>query len=105
MLASPVPILVAASGWGLWRGLRDGHQITPFLCALSWFVLGFAGLGISLWPLIVPPGITIFAAASPPESQGFLLVGALVLIPLQLIYTAAEYWIFRGKMRPGMGYH
>jgi len=104
-LTSPVPILVAISGWGLWHGLRHGHQLTPFLWALAWFALGFAGLGISLWPLIVPPGITIYAAASPPESQGFVLVGALVLIPLQLVYTAIAYWIFRGKVRAGAGYH
>ena len=46
--------------------------------------LGYSGLGISLWPHIVPPSITIWDAASPPQSQGFALVGALVIIPMIL---------------------
>ena len=42
---------------------------------------------------------------APPESQGFLLIGALPLLPLILAYTAYNYWVFRGKVRPGTGYH
>jgi cytochrome d ubiquinol oxidase subunit II len=105
LLTSPVPILVALVGWALWRGLSQGRDLTPFLCAQAWFVLCYAGLGISLWPLIAPPGITIWDAAAPPSSQAFLLVGAVVLIPIILGYTGYAYWVFRGKVRPGMHYH
>ena len=112
VLTSPVPILVALLAWAFWRGLSLRHHITPFLCAQAWFVLCYAGLGISLWPLIVPPargsgqaGITIWDAAAPPESQAFLLVGAVVLIPIILAYTGYAYWVFRGKVLPGMHYH
>jgi cytochrome d ubiquinol oxidase subunit II len=104
-LTSPVPALVAVLAYGFWRGIARKHQATPFLCALGWFVLCFAGLGISLYPYIVPPGITIWDAAAPPASQAFLLVGAVVLIPIILVYTAHAYWVFRGKVRPGEGYH
>jgi cytochrome d ubiquinol oxidase subunit II len=104
-LTSPVPILVAAVGWALWRGLSRGHHFTPLLCAQAWFVLCFVGLGISLFPLIAPPSITIWDAAAPPSSQAFLLVGAAVLIPVILAYTGFAYWVFRGKVRPGMHYH
>src|SRR5579875_2624592 len=76
LLTSPVPILVALLAWGFWSGLSRRHDLTPFLCAQGWFVLCYAGLGISLFPLIVPPSITIWQAAAPPASQGFLLVGA-----------------------------
>ena len=43
-------------------------------------VLCYAGLGISFWPPIVPPDITICQAAAPPESQLFLPVGALLAL-------------------------
>ncbi|MEJ0019357.1 MAG: cytochrome d ubiquinol oxidase subunit II [Acetobacteraceae bacterium] len=104
-LTSPVPILVALVAFYFWRGLAQRHQATPLLCTQAWFVLCYAGLGISLWPMIAPPSVSIWDAAAPPESQGFLLVGAVVLIPIILAYTGYAYWVFRGKVRPGMHYH
>jgi cytochrome d ubiquinol oxidase subunit II len=105
LLTSPVPALVVLLAAGFWRGLARRQQVTPFLCALGWFVLCYAGLGISLFPLIVPPGLTIWQAAAAPESQAFLLVGAAVLIPIILVYTGFAYWVFRGKVQPGAHYH
>ncbi len=35
----------------------------------------------------MPPDITIWQAAAPPPSQAFLLVGAVVLMPIILAYT------------------
>jgi len=104
-LTSPVPVLMALLAFGFFYGLVQRHHVTPFLCALGWFVLGFAGLGISLFPHIVPPDITIWDAAAPAASQAFLLVGAVVLVPMILAYTGYAYWIFRGKVQPGEGYH
>ncbi|RYY18041.1 MAG: cytochrome d ubiquinol oxidase subunit II [Alphaproteobacteria bacterium] len=105
LLTSPVPLLVLLAGWLMRRGLREGHHLTPLLCAEAWVVLCYAGLGISFWPLIVPPDITIWQAAAPPESQLFLLVGALVMMPVVLGYSAYAYWIFRGKVAPGTQFH
>ena len=102
---SPVPLLVAATAWTLWRSLSRGHDVQPFVCALALFVLSFAGLAISLYPYLVPPQITIYEAAAPPESLAFLLAGAAVLLPIILAYTAYSYWVFRGKVRVGEGYH
>ncbi|MEJ1975913.1 MAG: cytochrome d ubiquinol oxidase subunit II [Acetobacteraceae bacterium] len=99
LLTSPVPILVAILALVFRRGLREGHQWTPLLCAELWFALCFAGLGVSLFPLIVPPSITIFQAASPTMSQIFLLVGSVIMIPIILTYNAYAYWIFRGKVQ------
>lgn len=104
-LTSPVPVLVVLLAWQFWRGLRLEHHVTPFLCALGWFVLCFAGLGISVYPNIVPPAISIWDAAAPPESQAFLLVGAVVLVPMILAYTGYAYWVFRGKVVAGEHYH
>jgi cytochrome d ubiquinol oxidase subunit II len=100
-----VPVLVACCAFSLWWGLaHDGH-LRPFLSALGLFVLSFVGLGISFYPYIVPGALTIEAAAAPDSSLLFLLVGAAVLIPLILIYTGFAYWVFRGKVDPGEGYH
>jgi len=105
LLTAPVPVLVLLLTWGFWHGILHRHHATPFLCATGWFVLCFAGLGISIWPMIVPPSLTIWQAAAPPASQMFLLVGAVVLIPTILTYTGYSYWVFRGKVDTGTSYH
>ncbi|MEX0827726.1 MAG: cytochrome d ubiquinol oxidase subunit II, partial [Haliea sp.] len=81
------------------------RHMAPFMLAMSLFALGYLGLGISLWPYVVPPVYTIWDAAAAPESQAFLLVGVAVLIPVILGYTAYSYWVFRGKVKQDVGYH
>ena len=81
------------------------REAAPFFAALALFVLSYIGLGISFYPYIVPPSLTIWEAAAPDSSLSFLLVGASVLIPLILAYTAYSYWVFRGKVDPEAGYH
>lgn len=100
-----VPALTAFCALRLWRGLQGGPDHHPFLAALGVFALCFIGIGVSFYPYIAPPTLTILEAAAPDESLAFLLVGAAVLIPLILAYTAYAYWVFRGKVRPGDGYH
>ncbi len=102
---SPVPLLVGLVMWLLLRHLRGGHSLSPFLLTLALVFLGYSGLGISLWPNVVPPDISLWQAAGPNQSLGFTLVGALLIIPFILMYTAFSYWVFRGKVRVGDGYH
>jgi cytochrome d ubiquinol oxidase subunit II len=104
LVAVPMPLLVLAAAWLGWRGLRRGPDRAPFFCALLLFALSLVGLGISIWPDVIPARLTIWQAAAPPTSQLFMLVGALVLIPLILAYTAWSYWVFRGKVGEE-GYH
>ena len=54
---------------------------------------------------IIPPAVSIWEASAPPQSQGFMLVGALFIIPFILGYTAWSYYVFRGKVKHGDGYH
>ena len=105
MLTAPVPVLVGLLALGFFRSLAHGRDWAPFLCALGLFVLSFVGLGISLFPLIVPPDITIWEAAAPRASQMFLLVGAAVMIPAILAYSGYAYWVFRGKVEHDVSYH
>ncbi|GAA2847655.1 cytochrome bd-I ubiquinol oxidase subunit 2 apoprotein [Aminobacter aminovorans] len=102
---SPVPILVLVATWLILRSLQGAPHAGPFILALFVLFLGYSGLGISLWPNIIPPDITIREAASPPQSMGFTLVGALFIIPFILGYTAWSYYVFRGKVKAGEGYH
>ena len=101
----PVPGLVAAAAFGLFTGLARRRDARPFLCALALFVLSYVGFGISLYPMIVPPSLTIWQAAAPDASLAFLLFGAAFLLPVILAYTAYSYWVFRGKVDPRGGYH
>lgn len=102
---APVPVLVATAAYLLVRAVNQKAQVAPFLCTLALIFLGYSGLGISVWPNIIPPEVTIWEASSPPESQGFALVGALLIIPVILMYTVWSYYVFRGKVRQGEGYH
>jgi cytochrome d ubiquinol oxidase subunit II len=69
------------------------------------FITTYLGLVVSRWPYVVPPEYTLWDAASAYESQLFLLLGLLFVIPIVLVYTAWTYWVFRGKVRAGEGYH
>ena len=77
LMTSPVPLLVALLAWRFWRGLERNEQFSPFGCALGVFLLCFAGLGISLFPLMVPPSLTIWDTAA-PRSQPVVPAGGRV---------------------------
>lgn len=101
----PVPLLVLVVFGVLLKSLKRQPETAPFLLSLGLVFLGYSGLVISIWPNIIPPAISIREAAGPPQSLGFTLVGALLIIPLILMYTAWSYYVFRGKVRVGDGYH
>jgi cytochrome d ubiquinol oxidase subunit II len=105
LLTAPVPIAVAGSALLLFRALIARREYQPFLLSLALFFLCFVGLGVSIFPYIVPGRVTIWQAASPEASQSFMLVGISILIPIILLYTAYAYWVFRGKIDPDSGYH
>ncbi|HWV97103.1 MAG TPA: cytochrome d ubiquinol oxidase subunit II [Xanthobacteraceae bacterium] len=105
LFTAPVPIAVAAVTALLLRSLAQRRDYRPFLLTLVLFALSYAGLGISMYPYIVPRSITIWQAAAPENSQIFMLVGVSILIPIILIYTGWAYWVFRGKVDPQSGYH
>ncbi len=102
---SPVPILAALLAWRLFVNLKRRNDTRPFFLATGLFILSYGGLGISIYPYIVPRAITVAQAASPDVSLGFMLLGAAVFLPLILLYTGYSYWIFRGKVKEGEGYH
>jgi cytochrome d ubiquinol oxidase subunit II len=76
----------------LWLALNRRQRYTPFLLGAALFMLCYTGLAVSLFPYIVPPGITIWQAAAAPDSQLFMLYGAIPLLPIILGYTAYSYY-------------
>jgi cytochrome d ubiquinol oxidase subunit II len=102
---SPLPLATLAIAWSCWNGIRRGKPVQPFASAIGLFLLAYIGLIISNVPYLVPPSLTVWDAASSPSTQVFMLLGTLVLLPVILGYTALVFWLFRGKVRHGEGYH
>ncbi|PZN53870.1 MAG: cytochrome d ubiquinol oxidase subunit II, partial [Proteobacteria bacterium] len=92
-LLAPVPVITALLGWIEWRSLGNPNsEFAPFLTAIGLFLISYIGIGISLWPMIVPHSYTLWEAASAESTQAFLAVGTMFLLPVILMYTGWSYW-------------
>lgn len=69
----------------------------PFLFTCLIFLCSFCGLAFSFFPEIFPGKLTIWQAASAEESLRFILIGAVIVVPIILAYTAFAYKVFHGK--------
>ena len=100
---APLPILSGALVAFVWWQLsrlplqNDRWSWTPFAAAIALFSLAYGGMAYSFYPYIVPEKITIYDAASAPESLFIILIGTLFVLPAILGYTMLSYYIFRGK--------
>jgi cytochrome d ubiquinol oxidase subunit II len=101
----PVPVITAALAWLCWKWLDSGREVLPFFAATGLFLLGYLGLVISWYPYLIPPSLTVWDTAAAPSSQIFVLIGVLILLPIILGYIGFVYYLFRGKVREGEGYH
>lgn len=102
---APVPLLTLLLAYAVWRWLDKGHEHLPFFGVIGLFLLGYIGIGISIFPYLVPPSLTVWETAATPASQVFMLIGTIFMLPIILGYIAFVYWLFRGKVREGEGYH
>jgi cytochrome d ubiquinol oxidase subunit II len=102
---SPIPLLVLVCFWQLFRSVRRGDTYLPHFLAGGLFLLGFIGLLVGIYPYMVPYSLSFHEAAAAPNSQGLLLVGAVIMLPIILAYTGYVYWVFRGKVAADAGYH
>ena len=93
----PIPLVTAGLFIMIWYDLHRGFETRPFFMSIGVFLMGYLGLGVSLWPWLVPFAITFRQAAAAGTSQSFLLVGIVITLPVILIYTAYCYYVFRGK--------
>ena len=100
-----LPVLGLLCAFQIYRSVRNRVEGMPFVATMGLFTTTYLGLVVSQWPYVVPPEYTLWDAASAYESQLFLLIGLIFVIPIVLAYTAWTYWVFRGKVRAGEGYH
>ncbi len=100
-----VPVVTGAIAWTTWRALRRDADYLPFIGAMGLFAMCYLGLGISLFPYVVPYAITLWDAAAVPSTQMFLLIGTLFLLPIIFMYIGWSYYVFRGKVTSDVGYH
>ena len=87
--------------FAFWISFQARHDMLPLICALSLFVLGFALMVITIFPFIVPPNLTLKAAASSATSQKFMLVGFALLMPVTFFYNTFGFRVFSGKVHTG----
>ena len=102
---APLPILSGLLVLGLWRLLArmpmqdDRWSWLPFGMATLLWTMAFGGMAYSFYPYVVPDQLTIYEAASAPESLLIILYGVAVVLPTILAYTVLAYFIFRGKAK------
>jgi len=99
-----LPLATVGAGAWVWRNLGRSDW-KPFAGTVAIFALAFAGLAYSLFPYLVMDRLTIWQAAADPSALRFVLVGALVVLPFIVAYTAFSYRVFRGKARAGLYEH
>jgi len=94
----PIPLITAGLFALVWHDLHHAsREYRPFLASIGIFSMGYLGLGISIYPWIVPFKFDLWAAAAFGPSLSLMLVVAVILLPLILGYTGYCYYIFRGK--------
>ncbi|MBC6411608.1 MAG: cytochrome d ubiquinol oxidase subunit II, partial [Hyphomonadaceae bacterium] len=104
----PIPTLAGVLIYMLWKDLSNRTlkpEWRPYLLTVGIFLAGYTGFAVSLFPYLVPFEITLWDAAARDNALGLMLVGAVIMLPTILIYTAYVYKLFWGKVNLEDGYH
>ncbi|QLE57523.1 cytochrome d ubiquinol oxidase subunit II [Nostoc sp. TCL26-01] len=96
-----IPILGVLLIWQLLQSLNRKEERAPFVWTILLFVVSFFGLGLIVFPYIIPPQITIYEAAADPSSLVIMIIFIGFLIPVMLFYNLYQYIVFRGKVTGG----
>ncbi len=100
-----LPLIGAAAFIALHVSLYRREEVKPFIFTVLLFLSAYLGLLAAIYPMAILPDITIYQAASQRETQIFILIGVVLLLPIILAYTTYSYWVFRGKVLVEDGYH
>ncbi|BBD60037.1 cytochrome d ubiquinol oxidase subunit II [Nostoc sp. HK-01] len=93
-----IPVLGVWLIWQLWQSLNRKEERAPFVWTILLFVLSFIGLGLIVFPYIIPTEITIYEASADPSSLVIMIIFIGFLIPVMLFYNLYQYIVFRGKV-------
>jgi cytochrome d ubiquinol oxidase subunit II len=95
------PAIGIVAAFLLAASLQRRSDQAPFRIVAVIFAAAFGTLALSFWPYMIPFSITIDEAAAPHSSLAFMFWGAgLFVFPLMLLYTATNFSVFRGRIRP-----
>ena len=103
LFLAPLPLASAALFAVLWLALRhapdreDKWSWIPFVTVTALMMLAYAGMAYSFYPYVVPEKMTLYEAASAPESLFIMLIGTAIVLPTIIAYSVMAYVIFRGK--------
>ena len=103
-LLMPLPAITAMMIFLTWKNLANGNELKPFIYSIIIFLCSYVGIGISVYPYLIPHEVTIWEAAAPDSTLVFILVGVIIMLPVLLGYTLYAYHVFRGKSAHD-GYH
>ena len=92
-----MPIVVVLLFFLMRKDLTGEREYRPFLLTVALFLMGYIGVCFAIFPYIVPSQMTIYEAAAADTSLSFMLVGAVIMLPIILSYTAFAYYTFKGK--------
>ncbi|MEE2770079.1 MAG: cytochrome d ubiquinol oxidase subunit II [Pseudomonadota bacterium] len=105
LFLAPLPFFTACIfGWCWYELNTQKHDRYPYFLSYLMFIGGYIGLGISTFPYLVPRTITLWEAASPVHSLLFVSVGAVIILPMLLVYTTYAYIVFKGKVKDVIKY-
>ena len=94
---APMPIIVILLFFVMRKDLVSEREYRPFLLTVALFLMGYIGVCFAIFPYIVPYQMTIYEAAAADTSLSFMLIGAVIMLPIILSYTAFAYYTFKGK--------
>ncbi|WP_350558808.1 cytochrome d ubiquinol oxidase subunit II [Psychrobacter sp. CAL346-MNA-CIBAN-0220] len=94
---APMPIIVLLLFFVMRKDLATEREYRPFLLTVALFLMGYIGVCYAMFPYIVPYQMTIYEAAAADTSLSFMLIGAGIMLPIILSYTAFAYYTFKGK--------
>ncbi len=93
------PVIGALACGALVIAIKWRIELLPFLSAVAIFGAAFGTLGISFYPYVIPPSVTLSEAAAPESTLAFMFWGAgIFVLPITVVYTLIVYFIFKGKV-------
>lgn len=94
---SSLPMLALIAVFLTWKNLSKKNEVKPFLYSIVIFLCSYVGIGVSVYPYLIPHQVTLWEAAAPDTTLKFILIGVVIMLPILLGYTAYAYYLFRGK--------
>ncbi|MDP3560516.1 MAG: cytochrome d ubiquinol oxidase subunit II [Legionellaceae bacterium] len=94
---SPLPLLALIAVFLTWKNLSKQNEVKPFMYSILIFLCSYVGIGVSVYPYLIPHQVTLWEAAAPNTTLKFILIGVVIMLPILLGYTAYAYYLFRGK--------